>query len=169
MLEALKAVDYKKVFYFFSELAAIPHGSGNVGAMADYLENFAKERNIRYNRDSADNIIFYKPATEGYEALPTVILQGHMDMVCEKDPKRGTKGGIMKNHISEKGYRYVRLSTYFTFGLTSFPQIAENPAINHFPFSNICFHTCTLPVFLPVSFLASLVWPAFLVPSTSFG
>lgn len=85
MLEALKAVDYKKVFYFFSELAAIPHGSGNVGAMADYLENFAKERNIRYNRDSADNIIFYKPATEGYEALPTVILQGHMDMVCEKD------------------------------------------------------------------------------------
>lgn len=85
MLEALKDLDYKKVLYYFSELAAIPHGSGNTGELADYLERFAKERKIRYVRDAADNIIFYKAATAGYEERPAVILQGHMDMVCEKE------------------------------------------------------------------------------------
>ena len=85
MLAELEALDYKKVLYFFSEIAAIPHGSGNVGKMADYLESFAKERGIRYVRDTADNVIFYKDATPGYEKYLTMILQGHMDMVCEKE------------------------------------------------------------------------------------
>ena len=85
MLAELEALDYKKILYYFSEIAAIPHGSGNVGKLADYLENFAKERNLRYVRDTADNVIFYKDATPGYEQYPTMILQGHMDMVCEKE------------------------------------------------------------------------------------
>ncbi len=85
MLTELKALDYKKVLYYFSEICAIPHGSGNVGKLADYLEHFAKERNIRYVRDTADNVIFYKDATPGYEQYPTMVLQGHMDMVCEKE------------------------------------------------------------------------------------
>lgn len=85
MLAELEALDYKKVLYYFSEIAAIPHGSGNVGKLADYLENFAIERNIRYVRDTADNVIFYKKATPGYEQYPTLVLQGHMDMVCEKE------------------------------------------------------------------------------------
>ena len=85
MLAELKALDYKKVLYFFSEICAIPHGSGNVGKLADYLEKFAKERNIRYVRDTADNVIFYKAAAPGYEQYPAMILQGHMDMVCEKE------------------------------------------------------------------------------------
>lgn len=85
MLAELKALDYKKVLYYFSEIAAIPHGSGNVGQIADYLERFAKERSIRYVRDTADNVIFYKDATAGYEQYPALILQGHMDMVCEKE------------------------------------------------------------------------------------
>lgn len=85
MLAELEALDYKKVYYYFSEIAAIPHGSGNVGKLADYLEKFAKERAVRYIRDAADNIIFYKEASAGYEHLPTLILQGHMDMVCEKE------------------------------------------------------------------------------------
>ena len=84
MLGELEALDYKKVLYYFSELSGIPHGSGNVGRIAEYLENFAKAHNIRYVRDTADNVIFYKEATKGYEHLPTLILQGHMDMVCEK-------------------------------------------------------------------------------------
>ncbi len=97
MLAELKALDYKKVLYYFSELAAIPHGSGNVKQMADYLENFAKERNLRYVRDTADNVIFYKDASAGYEQYPTVILQGHMDMVCEKEAEKEhdfTKDGL---------------------------------------------------------------------------
>ena len=85
MLAELSALDYKKVLYYFSEICAIPHGSGNVGKLADYLEAFAKERSIRYVRDTADNVIFYKDAAPGYEQYPTMILQGHMDMVCEKE------------------------------------------------------------------------------------
>ena len=85
MLAELEALDYKKVLFYFSEIAAIPHGSGNSGQIADYLEKFAKERNVRYVRDTADNIIFYKDASAGYEQFPTIILQGHMDMVCEKE------------------------------------------------------------------------------------
>ena len=85
MLAELEALDYKKVLYYFSEISGIPHGSGNVGRIADYLENFAKKNEIRYVRDTADNVIFYKAATEGYEHFPTIILQGHMDMVCEKE------------------------------------------------------------------------------------
>ena len=85
MLAELSALDYKKILYYFSGIAAIPHGSGNVGKLADYLEAFAKERSIRYVRDTADNIVFYKEATPGYEQYPTMILQGHMDMVCEKE------------------------------------------------------------------------------------
>lgn len=85
MLAELEAIDYKNVLYYFSELSAIPHGSGNTKGLADYLENFLKERDIRYIRDTADNIICYKPATPGYEKLQTVILQGHMDMVCAKE------------------------------------------------------------------------------------
>ncbi len=49
------------------------------------LVNFAKERNLEVIQDTALNVIIKKPATSGYEKAPTVILQGHMDMVCEKN------------------------------------------------------------------------------------
>lgn len=101
MLAKLEALDYKKVFYYFSELAAIPHGSGNVSGLANYLEQFAKEHNVRYIRDSADNIIFYMDATPGYEKYPTMILQGHMDMVCEKE------AGVLHDFLREG----IRLQT----------------------------------------------------------
>ncbi|MCH5273376.1 MAG: aminoacyl-histidine dipeptidase [Lachnospiraceae bacterium] len=85
MLAELEQMDYKNVLYYFSELSAIPRGSGHTKEIADYLENFAKNRKLRYIRDAADNIIVYKAATPGYEEFPALILQGHMDMVCEKE------------------------------------------------------------------------------------
>lgn len=103
MLEELVPIDYKNVLYYFSQISEIPRGSGNTKGIADYLENFARERNIRYVRDAADNIIFYKAATQGYEKLPAFILQGHMDMVCEKEadsPHDFLKDGI---HLKTDG------------------------------------------------------------------
>lgn len=76
----------EKVVRFFEEFSAIPHGSGNTSLIADYLVNFAKERNLDYSRDNADNVIIRKGATKGYENRPTVIFQGHLDMVAEKKP-----------------------------------------------------------------------------------
>lgn len=75
-----------EVFAYFEELAAIPHGSGNTKAISDYCVEFAKTRNLEYYQDEQNNVIIIKPATKGYENSPAVIIQGHLDMVCEKLP-----------------------------------------------------------------------------------
>lgn len=81
---ALEGLQPKKVFYYFEEICGIPHGSGNVSQISDYLVDFAKKRNLEYRQDELKNVIIIKPATPGYEKEPTVILQGHMDMVAVK-------------------------------------------------------------------------------------
>jgi len=73
------------VFGYFEQLCAIPHGSGNTKAISDFLVSFAKEKGLSYTQDEANNVILFGDATPGYENHPPVILQGHMDMVCEKD------------------------------------------------------------------------------------
>ena len=75
---------YSFLFDLFSEISAIPRGSGNTDGIADYLVSFAKARGLEYQRDAANNVIIRKPATAGYENAPTVILQGHSDIVAEK-------------------------------------------------------------------------------------
>lgn len=70
---------------YFEELCAIPHGSRDTKRISDYCVNFAKEHGLRYVQDAHNNVVIYKDAAPGYEDHPTVILQGHLDMVCEKD------------------------------------------------------------------------------------
>ncbi|RKJ20307.1 aminoacyl-histidine dipeptidase [bacterium D16-50] len=82
----LSDLEPKKVFYFFEEITRIPHGSGNVGQISDYLADFAKKRGLFCIQDKLKNIIIVKEATSGYEGEPAVILQGHMDMVAVKKP-----------------------------------------------------------------------------------
>ena len=71
----------KSIFSFFEEISMIPRVSGNTKPIADYLEGFAKEKGLKYYRDSADNVVIYKAASVGHESRPTLILQGHTDMV----------------------------------------------------------------------------------------
>ncbi len=73
------------VFRFFEEMCQIPHGSGNTKAISDYCVNFAKERNLEYHQDDVNNVIIIKEASKGYENSEPIIIQGHLDMVCEKD------------------------------------------------------------------------------------
>ena len=82
VLEGLEPV---KVFEYFEEISRIPRGSFDTKAVADYLEGFAKERSLEYWRDEAGNVVIVREASEGYENGPSVMLQGHMDMVCEKN------------------------------------------------------------------------------------
>lgn len=87
----------KRVFYFFEEITKIPHGSGNCGQIADYIENFAKENSLEYIRDKQDNLIIKKPATKGFEHKAPIAIQGHIDMVLAKDEgvnKDMTKEGL---------------------------------------------------------------------------
>ncbi len=72
------------LFQFFEEISAIPRGSGQEKAVSDYLVAFAKARDLWVHQDKAWNVIIRKPASAGAESLPPVMLQGHLDMVCEK-------------------------------------------------------------------------------------
>jgi len=83
--ERLAGLQPENVFHWFEQLCAIPHGSGNTKKISDFLVEFAKARSLRYIQDGLNNVIIFKDGTEGYTDHPAVILQGHMDMVCEKD------------------------------------------------------------------------------------
>ena len=87
--EILSELKPQKVFRYFEEISAIPRGSGHCSAISAYCEQFAAERNLKCVRDDADNVIIYKSATAGYENKPSVILQGHLDMVWEKSADSG--------------------------------------------------------------------------------
>jgi dipeptidase D len=109
-MSVLENCEPKRVFHYFEEICKIPHGSGNTKEISDYLVNFAKEHELKYIQDEMNNVIIYKPATAGYENAPTVILQGHMDMVCEKRPdvehdftKDGLKLSVENGYISANG------------------------------------------------------------------
>ena len=72
------------VFRYFEKICAIPHGSGNMEPLSDYCLRFARENDLQVIRDNAKNVVIYKPGTAGYENAEPIILQGHLDMVCQK-------------------------------------------------------------------------------------
>lgn len=74
------------VFDYFEKLGSVPHGSGNTKQISDMLVGFAKELGLRYRQDALNNVVIWKDASPGYEKADTVMLQGHMDMVCAKNP-----------------------------------------------------------------------------------
>ena len=82
----LSHLEPQSVFYYFEEITKIPHGSGNIDQISDYLVEFAKKRNLFYIQDKVKNVIIVKEATLGYENEPALMLQGHMDMVAVKKP-----------------------------------------------------------------------------------
>lgn len=85
-MNVLAQLEPQSVFGFFEHMCAIPHGSGNTKAISDWCAAFARERNLEYHQDADNNIIIIKEATPGYEQAEPIILQGHLDMVCEKEP-----------------------------------------------------------------------------------
>lgn len=74
----------ERVFHYFREILDIPHESHNEKAISDYIYNFGKKLGLETKQDDILNVYIRKPATKGYENKPGIILQGHMDMVCEK-------------------------------------------------------------------------------------
>ena len=73
------------VWKFFHQITQVPRPSKKEGKIIRYLESFAAEYNVPIKKDHAGNILMTKPATPGMENKPTVVLQSHMDMVCEKN------------------------------------------------------------------------------------
>ena len=105
-MEAIKLAGLQpaSVFAYFEKLCSMPHGSGNTKIISDYLVSFAQEQGIRYVQDELNNVIFFQEGTCGYEDHAPVILQGHMDMVCEKDadcPIDMEKDGLDIGHAGQ--------------------------------------------------------------------
>lgn len=84
-MKNLEKITEERVFYHFQEISKIPRGSGNEKEISDYLIKFGKSLRLDTIQDEALNVIIKKPASKGYENAPVVIIQGHMDMVCEKN------------------------------------------------------------------------------------
>ena len=84
MEQILNHLEPHGVFDAFEKICQIPHGSFDTKAISDYCADFAKEHGFKYIQDDANNVIIVKEATAGYENAKPVILQGHLDMVCEK-------------------------------------------------------------------------------------
>lgn len=82
----IRNLEPREVFFYFEEIAKIPHGSGNTQAISNYLVSFAKERKLEHYQDELGNVIIIKEASKGYEDREPVMLQGHMDMVAVKKP-----------------------------------------------------------------------------------
>ena len=88
-MPVLSDLEPREVFAWFERLCAIPHGSHHAKAISDYLVAFARERGLACRQDAANNVVIRKAASAGYENAPVVMLQGHIDMVCEKDTDCG--------------------------------------------------------------------------------
>ena len=80
----IKNLEPKNVFDFFAKICKIPHGSGNTKAISDFCVNFARKHGYKFVQDSANNVVIFADGTSGYENSEPVILQGHIDMVCDK-------------------------------------------------------------------------------------
>ena len=88
-MPVLSDLEPREVFAWFERLCAIPHGSHHAKAISDYLVAFARERGLACRQDAANNVVIRKAASAGYENALVVMLQGHIDMVCEKDADCG--------------------------------------------------------------------------------
>lgn len=80
-----KHLQPERVFYYFEKICSIPHGSENMDEISDFCVSFAEAHRLSYIKDAAKNVIIKKPATAGFISSAPVILQGHLDMVCQRD------------------------------------------------------------------------------------
>ena len=87
-MSVLGHLEPKAVFGYFEDICNIPHGSGNMDQISQFCVDFAKKEGLEYIVDDMKNVIIIKDATPGYETIDPLILQGHLDMVCDKRPDK---------------------------------------------------------------------------------
>lgn len=85
MSRILENLEPKQVWRYFEDICQIPRPSKKEGMIGKYLMNFAKSHRLESRMDEAGNVVICKPASKGFENRPVIVLQSHMDMVCEKN------------------------------------------------------------------------------------
>ena len=96
-MNELSALEPKRVFRHFERICAIPHGSGNGQAIGDYCARFAAAHGLRCLRDAYGNVVIFK---DGNREKAPMILQGHLDMVCEKSYDYDAKHDFKKDGLN---------------------------------------------------------------------
>ena len=124
ILENLKP---QLVFKYFEEISQIPRASGNEKEISDYLRKFGQDLGLETIQDEYLNIIIRKPATKGYENAPVVMLQGHMDMVCEKN--KDTQHDFTKDPIKLRIEDNMIYATGTTLGADNGVAVAMGMAV----------------------------------------
>lgn len=102
----------EKILSIFKEITRIPRESGHEEKIVEYLVNFAKEHGLEYKTDDVNNVVITRPASEGYEDRSTIVLQGHTDMVCEKNA--GVEHDFAKDpirYVIEDGWMIAKDTT----------------------------------------------------------
>ncbi len=102
----------EKILSIFKEITRIPRESGHEEKIVEYLVNFAKEHGLEYKTDDVNNVVITKPASKGYEDRSTIVLQGHTDMVCEKNA--GVEHDFAKDpirYVIEDGWMIAKDTT----------------------------------------------------------
>ena len=127
MENVLKGLNPELVFKHFEEISQIPRGSGNEKQISDFLCDFGKNLGLEVIQDEHLNVILRKPATKGYENSPGVILQGHMDMVCEKN--KDTQHDFTKDPIKLRVEEDMIYATGTTLGADNGVAVAMGMAI----------------------------------------
>ena len=84
-MRVCEQLEPKKVFAYFEDICQIPHGSRNTKAISDYCVSFAESHGLKFIQDEDNNVVIFKDASPGYEGSEPIIIQGHLDMVCEKE------------------------------------------------------------------------------------
>lgn len=102
----------EKILSIFKEITRIPRESGHEEKIVEYLVNFAKEHDLEYKTDDVNNVVITRPASKGYEDRSTIVLQGHTDMVCEKNA--GVEHDFAKDpirYVVEDGWMIAKDTT----------------------------------------------------------
>lgn len=102
----------EKILSIFKEITRIPRESGHEEKIVEYLVNFAREHGLEYKTDDVNNVVITKPASKGYEDRSTIVLQGHTDMVCEKNA--GVEHDFAKDpirYVIEDGWMIAKDTT----------------------------------------------------------
>jgi dipeptidase D len=136
-MSVLGNLEPRLLWQHFDEIRQIPHGSGNEKAMSQYVVSVAQRLGLKYVREKSGNVIIYKPATPGRESAPPIVLQGHLDMVCEKhsakafDFMRDPIGLLMDNEwLTANG---TTLGADNGIGVAATLAVLEEPGVQHGP------------------------------------
>ena len=133
----LNGLDPKELWKHFDKIRTIPHCSGNEEQLAEYLLSFSKKMKLEAEKDKNGNVVIRVPATPGHENAPTVVLQGHMDMVGEKDSnvdhdffKDAINVELDGDWVKAKG---TTLGADNGIGMAAALAVIESPGVVHGP------------------------------------